>query len=104
MQTIPFNELRAHLAQTLREVEATREPVVISRRGKAAAVLMSWAQYERLREPEFDLGAALDAWRAGAAAGAAESDDDDPWAAVRDADPAGGRAPVDFNACPMDRG
>lgn len=102
MQTIPFNELRAHLAQTLREVEAARDPVVISRRGKAAAVLMSWEQYRRLTDPPFDLGAALDAWRAAHAPQAGEPDEpgDDPWAGVRDADPAGGRAPVDFDADP----
>ena len=51
MQTIPFNELRAHLAQVLDAVEAGQEPVVISRRGKAAAVLVSCAQYERLDRP-----------------------------------------------------
>lgn len=99
MQTIPFNALRAHLAQALREVEASREPIVISRRGKAAAVLMSWARYERLSEPAFDLGAALDEWRTGSAP-AGEEADGDPWAGVRDADPASGRMPVDFDADP----
>ena len=34
MQTIAFNELRAHLAASLRGIEARQEPVVISRRAR----------------------------------------------------------------------
>lgn len=97
MQTIPFNELRAHLAQVLDAVEAGQEPVVISRRGKAAAVLVSCAQYERLDRPGFDLTLAIDAWRA-AHRPDAQGGSDDPWAAVRDRSLSGGRAPVDFEA------
>lgn len=47
MQTLPFSEVRAQLADALRGVEAG-EPVVISRRGQAAGVLMSFAQYQQL--------------------------------------------------------
>ena len=96
MQTIPFNELRSQLARTLREIEANQESVVISRRGKAAAVLMSYAQYEQLGKPPFDLAAAIDDWRA--RHGPAPSDpDDDPWADVRGREAQGGRKPVDFD-------
>jgi len=49
MHSLPFTEARAHLADTLREVEATGTPVLISRRGQTAGVLMSWAQYRRLQ-------------------------------------------------------
>ena len=48
--TIPFTDLRAHLAETLRALEQAAEPVFISRRGEPAAVLMSLAQYRRLTD------------------------------------------------------
>lgn len=48
MQTIPFSEARAHLAEALREVAASQEPVMISRRGQAAGVLMPIAKYRQL--------------------------------------------------------
>jgi prevent-host-death family protein len=48
MQTIPFSEARAHLAEALRKMELAQEPVLISRRGQAAGVLMPVAQYRRL--------------------------------------------------------
>ena len=97
MQTIPLNELRAHLAQTLHKVEASQEPIVISRRGKAAAVLMSYAQYEQFGKPPFDLAAAIDEWRA--THGPDSSDlDDNIWAGIRDREATGGRKPVDFDA------
>ena len=86
MQTIAFNELRAHLAATLRDVETRQEPVVISRRGKATAVLMSYAQYEQLGKRPFSLAAALEAWRAGHGP-ADDAPDDDPFADVRDTSP-----------------
>ena len=86
MQTIAFNQLRAHLAATLRDIEVRQEPVVISRRGKATAVLMSYAQYEQLGKRPFSLAAALDGWRA--EHGPADDEpDDDPFANVRDLSP-----------------
>lgn len=96
MRTIPFNALRAQLARTLREVEAGREPIVISRRGRAAAVLTSYAQCEQLGKPPFDAAAAIDDWRA--THGPSSSDrDDGPWADMRGHETTRGREPVDFD-------
>ncbi len=42
MRTTSFSELRRHLAATIDSVNATHEPVIITRgRGKPSAVLMS---------------------------------------------------------------
>lgn len=82
MQTLPLSDVRAHLADTLREAEAAQEPVVISRRGQPAAVLMSWTQYQRLAAEHGGFAARLQRWRA-EHVGAEE--EDDPFAGVRDA-------------------
>ena len=90
--TIPFTDLRARLAETLRALEQASEPVFISRRGEPAAVLMSGAQYRRLTGQAQGPLARLAAWRARhAAQGDGEvADDADVWAEVRDRSP--GRA------------
>ena len=59
MQSLLFTELRDRLAGAIRTIEATQEPLNLSRRGKAKAVSMSCAQYQRLTAPTFDLGAAI---------------------------------------------
>lgn len=82
MQTLPLTDVRAHLADTLREAETAQEPVVISRRGQPAGVLMSWNQYRRLAAEHEGFAARLQRWRAEHAAGADEAD---PFAGVRDA-------------------
>jgi prevent-host-death family protein len=46
--TIPFTDLRARLAETLRALKQASEPLFISRRGEPAAVLMSVAQHRLL--------------------------------------------------------
>ena len=86
MQTIPFTELRDHLAETMRTVETTQEPLILSRRGKAKAVLMSYAQYQQLTAAPFDLGAAIAEWRAEFGP-RPEDAQDDPYARVRDPSP-----------------
>lgn len=48
MQILPFSQARAHLAEALRKMELAQEPVLISRRGQAAGVLLPVAQYQRL--------------------------------------------------------
>lgn len=97
MQSIPFTDIRAHLADTLRELEGSNEPVFISRRGQPTAVLMSMAQYQRLTGPQEGFGAALRRWREAYAAEMAEVPDDfDPFANLRDSDPNGGREPLDW--------
>lgn len=88
MHTIPFSEARAHLAEALSSLDQGGEPLLISRRGQAAAVLMSVAQYQRLVTQGDGPAARLQAWRSGhAQAMAAEQDAPDPWADVRDRRP-----------------
>ena len=85
MQFIPFTDIRAHLAKTLRELEASDEPVYISRRGEPAAVLLSVAQYRRLLNQADGPAARLTAWRTKYAVELeADKDEPDPWADVRD--------------------
>ena len=48
---IPISDLRADAATALRSAKAGREPVIITQRGRAAAVLISIEEYEH-RERE----------------------------------------------------
>ena len=100
MKSIPYSEVRAHLANTLKQLEVREEPIYISRRGAPAAVLMSVAQYERLTAaPENNHWSALCAWRERNADYLVSLEaEDDPFANVRDHSPDGGRAPIEFDA------
>jgi prevent-host-death family protein len=51
---VPVSELRKDVAAVLKQLQSTQEPVVITQRGRAAAVLSSIEAYER-REREHDL-------------------------------------------------
>lgn len=64
MNSIPFSEARAHLAEALRGVELRQEPLVISRRGQAAGLLVPMAHYAKLTGTEMDFAARLSQWRA----------------------------------------
>jgi prevent-host-death family protein len=44
---IPVTDLRQDAAEVLKKVRRSREPVVITQRGRAAAVLLSVKEYER---------------------------------------------------------
>lgn len=44
---IPITDLRQDAAGVLQRVRASREPVFITQRGRAAAVMMSAEEYER---------------------------------------------------------
>ena len=44
---IPISDLRQDAATVLRRVRESKEPVVITQRGRAAAVIMSAEAYER---------------------------------------------------------
>jgi len=99
MNSIPYSDLRAHLAETLKQLEVREEPLFISRRGEHAAVLMSVAQFERLQRGQGGFGQALLAWRERHAAElAAEADEawQDPFADVRDRSADGGRPAMDW--------
>jgi prevent-host-death family protein len=88
MDSIPYSEIRAHLAETLKQLEVREEPVYISRRGEPAAVLMSVTQYKRLLQQADDPAGRLAAWRAEYAQDEdAWKDEPDPWADVRDRSP-----------------
>ncbi len=102
MDSIPYSEVRAHLAETLKQLEVRDEPIFISRRGQPAGVLMSVAQYRKLVRPEGDdFWSAVLAWRqayaADLAAEAAAGDGVDPFADVRDRSIDGGRPPFSFD-------
>ncbi|MEQ1669021.1 MAG: type II toxin-antitoxin system Phd/YefM family antitoxin [Sulfuriferula sp.] len=82
MQTIPFSEARAHLAETLHQLETDQHPLLISRRGKAAAVLISPTQYQQLIGADHGFAARLAQWRINYAAVLPEAD---PFTQLRDA-------------------
>lgn len=44
---IPVSELRDDVAEVLKRVQGSREPLVITQRGRAAAVMLSVREYER---------------------------------------------------------
>ncbi len=49
-RTLPISEVKARLPQLVTAVEEREEEVVVTRRGKPAAVLVNCAEYERLKE------------------------------------------------------
>ena len=55
---IPVSDLRKDVADVLRRVQNSREPVVITQRGRAAVVMLSVKEFER-GEYERDLLRAL---------------------------------------------
>ena len=101
MDSIPYSEMRAHLAETIKRLEVRDEAVYISRRGQPAAVLMSVAEYRRLTGGENSVGRALSAWRARQADYLASPEaEEDPFANLRDRSVDGGRPPLDFGSGP----
>ena len=61
---IPITDLRQDAAAALKQAKSSRQPVVITQRGRAAAVLLSMEAYER-DEHERQLSASVGAGRAG---------------------------------------
>ncbi len=53
-EIVPISDLRQGAAALLKKVRASREPVVISQRGRAAAVLLSIDEYQS-REKRLEL-------------------------------------------------
>ena len=86
MQTIPFSEARAQLADVLRGVESGDEPLVISRRGQASGVLMSVAQYQQLSGEAQGFAERVQVWRSNWLDAAGTTKDSDPFAGVRQTD------------------
>ena len=46
-EIIPVNDLRQDASGVLRRVRASRQPIVITQRGRAAAIMLSVEAYER---------------------------------------------------------
>ena len=49
-QTLPIAEVKARLPELVTGVEEREEEIVVTRKGKPAAVLVNFAEYERLKE------------------------------------------------------
>lgn len=49
-RTLPISEVKAKLPELVTGVEQREEEVLVTRNGKPAAVLMSYAEYERLKD------------------------------------------------------
>ncbi|MBF0420707.1 MAG: type II toxin-antitoxin system Phd/YefM family antitoxin [Magnetococcales bacterium] len=49
-EMVPVSDLRQDAAATLKRLEHSRDPIVITQRGRAAAVLMGIEAYERGEE------------------------------------------------------
>ncbi len=64
----PVTDFKAHGSEIVTQAQTSRRPIVVTRRGRAAAVLLDVGEFERMQE-EIDLGRALDAGAAQAAAG-----------------------------------
>lgn len=66
MENLTMADTRARLAETLDELQARQTPVLITRRGKRAAVLMPVERYEALtarKAQSMGLLARLAAWQ-----------------------------------------
>ena len=48
-RTLPVSEVKTHLTELLTGVEEREEEIVVTRKGKPAAVLVNFAEYERLK-------------------------------------------------------
>ena len=49
-KTLPISEVKARLPELVTGVQDREEEVVVTRNGKPAAVLVSYAEFERLKE------------------------------------------------------
>ena len=49
-QTLPIAEVKARLPELVTGVEEREEEIIVTRKGKPAAVLVNYAEYERLKE------------------------------------------------------
>ncbi len=49
-KTLPISEVKARLPELVTGVEEREEEIVVTRKGKPAAVLVNYDEYERLQE------------------------------------------------------
>ena len=48
-RTLPVSEVKTHLPERLTGVEEREEEIVVTRKGRPAAVLVNFSEYERLK-------------------------------------------------------
>ena len=48
-RTLPISHVKTHLPELLNGVEQREEEIVVTRKGKPTAVLVNFAEYERLK-------------------------------------------------------
>lgn len=48
-RTLPISEVKTHLPRLLTGVEQHEEEIIVTRKGRPAAVLLNFAEYERLK-------------------------------------------------------
>lgn len=53
MDSMTYTKARAHLARTMEEVCENHEPVIITRSGEPAVVMLSLADYKSLEETAY---------------------------------------------------
>ena len=49
-KTLPISEVKARLPELVTSVEEREEEIVVTRKGKPAAVLVNYGEYERLKD------------------------------------------------------
>ena len=49
-KTLPISEVKTRLPELVTGVEEREEEVVVTRKGKPAAILVNYSEYERLKE------------------------------------------------------
>lgn len=49
-KTLPISEVKTRLPELVTGVEEREEEIVVTRKGKPAAVLVNYSEYERLKE------------------------------------------------------
>ena len=49
-RTLPISEVKTHLPELVSMVDGRDEQIVVTRKGKPTAVILSYGEYERLRE------------------------------------------------------
>lgn len=50
LRTLPISEVKARLPELVTGVEEREEEIVVTRKGRPAAVLVNYGEYERLKE------------------------------------------------------
>jgi antitoxin YefM len=49
-RTLPISEVKAHLPELVAGIESREDEIIVTRKGRPAAVILNVQEYERLRE------------------------------------------------------